>query len=251
MIPPLLHQTWKSATLPDEIARYCASWIEHNPAIERRFYDDDACLDVVRRSFPAWFDAYQALPFPVQKADFFRYLIVYRDGGFYADVDMECLRPMDRFLAMDGALFSVEAHLTETRRRELGYRRPYQLANCIFAAEPRHPFLLRVIERVAQIAIERPARSRAEVEDTTGPRMLTRAFYDQPAADVRLLEQIYWMAPDLYAAIYPFNVNIHARHRFWGSWKGAGAKLPLRRRLIERNRPPPPFPRHVVRRIEV
>jgi inositol phosphorylceramide mannosyltransferase catalytic subunit len=114
------------------------------------------------------------MPRPVQRADLLQYLVVDRVGGVYADIDMECLRPFDSFLDIDRLVLSIETKLTRTRQRELGYRTPWQLSNCAFAAEPGHWFLARLIGRIAggqaPSAVNADATD-SEVEDTTGPKL--------------------------------------------------------------------------------
>src|SRR5262249_19791982 len=61
---------------------------------------------------------------------------------------------------------------------ELGYARSIQLANCIFAAAPGHAFLGELMARVASYVDHAPMEGihDGNVEDSTGPRMLTRCF---------------------------------------------------------------------------
>lgn len=42
-----------------------------------------------------YLQAYQDLPKAVERADFFRYLVVLRYGGLYADTDVECVSSID------------------------------------------------------------------------------------------------------------------------------------------------------------
>lgn len=65
-----------------------------NMGWEYRFYDDAACQAYVEARFPRHIGAYLAL-MPVERSDFFRYLVILGDGGVYADVDTICLRPFD------------------------------------------------------------------------------------------------------------------------------------------------------------
>jgi hypothetical protein len=67
------------------------------------------------------------------KADVFRYAMIFRDGGLYADVDMECLKPVGSILAGGTCTLSVEAHLGRTRQRELGCPRGVRVKS------PRRP----------------------------------------------------------------------------------------------------------------
>lgn len=243
MIPFIVHQTWKSKALSEPVRSYCDSWKRLNPHCDYRFYDDADCLALVRADFPHLIDLYENLPLPILRADLFRYLAVYRFGGIYADVDMECLQPFDRFLSVGGAVFSIERQTTAVRQQELQYREPFQIANCIFASEPGHAFIQSVIERAVKLIGLQPPITPDTVEDVTGPRMLTRLFYETMPPDVRVLQQIYWLPYRMYPHIFPLNTNVYARHHFIGSWKTIkGDRSSFRRRWIERDVPPNPFP---------
>ncbi len=242
MIPPLLHQTWKSTALPGNLRAMQSSFVAQNPAMELRFYDDEAMRGFVRDAFPVYLPTFDGLAFPVLKADLFRLLVVLEFGGFYADIDMECLAPLSRFYASDSAVFGIEAQVTPTRQRELGYDQPFQIANCIFAAPPGHPFIRKMVDQVVANLQERPVEKVSDVEDATGPKALTRIFYAERPRDVQVLKQICWVPPDIFADFAPTRSRVMCRHHFLGSWKDNGPGPTLKRRLIERNRMPNPFP---------
>jgi hypothetical protein len=242
VIPLVLHQTWKSADLPADLAAFQQSFVRHNPAITLRFYDDAAMDRFVAERFPQLAPVYAAIRFPVQKADLFRVLVVLAEGGIYADMDMECLAPLAPVLERDRAVFGIEAEVTGIRQRELGYDQPFQIANCIFAAPAGHPFLAAFAAEMGRSLSERPVTARRDIEDATGPKALTRFFYAARPAGVDVLHQIAWVPPDLYADLPLLGRRILCRHHFLGSWKGA-ERPPLSRRIIERNRLPNPFPR--------
>jgi mannosyltransferase OCH1-like enzyme len=242
MIPKILSQTWKSEELPAAAARLVAGWRRLNPDFEHRFYDDAGCREVVASTFPEHLGAYDALPRPVMRADVFRYAVVYRDGGLYADIDMECLKPIAPVLTSGDCILSVEARLGATRQAELGYATDTQIANCIFAAVPGHPFLRRAVNRCFELFAAHDPAQPVSVEDITGPRMLTRLLDAEPRDDVTILPQVVLMAPFEYPDIWPVNRHMYARHRTFGTWKDGQGAVSLRRRLIERNRLPNPLP---------
>jgi mannosyltransferase OCH1-like enzyme len=221
-IPRILHQTWKTREVPAEFLRFRESWRRRHPHWEIRLYDDDACRDLVLRDFPHLASLYDGLPTNIQRADLFRYLAVYRFGGVYADLDMECYRPIEPLLGGRSCVFGTEAEFGESLRRRLNYRRPYQVANCIFAAKPRHPFFQLLLERIQGPPLDGIDIVDA-VEDTTGPRFLTRVFQEvrEQFPGMTLLPQIHWMPPNRpsYPNCFPFNVHIYCRHHFVGSWK--------------------------------
>jgi mannosyltransferase OCH1-like enzyme len=80
--------------------RYRATWAAMNPGWVMRLWDDAECAAFVRSEFPEYVDAYFKLPHNVERADFFRYMVVLRYGGLYADIDTECHRPMDELVCM-------------------------------------------------------------------------------------------------------------------------------------------------------
>ena len=154
---------------------------------------------------------------------------------------MECLKPVGVLLSAADCILAVEARLGQRRMGELGYVSPFQIANCIFAAAPRHPFLRAAVRRAFALAERHPSPDRAAVEDVTGPRMLTRLFFEGGWENVSVTPQVALMAPLLYPAVWPLNRSMFARHHTFGTWKEK-RKLPLSRRWIERNRLPNPFP---------
>lgn len=241
-IPALLHQTWATSQLPGSLDRLVATWRQHHPHWTIKFYDDEEARMTVARVLPEALALYDDLALSVLRADLFRYIVLFAEGGVYADVDMECLRPLDRFLKAGRLTLSIEASLDPRRAFELGYRRPFQLANCILAAPPGDRFLGAFIEALLADAPRLRAARRRDVEDVTGPRRLTRFFYAAPAAEraaLRILPQVFWMAPLEYPAwLFP---TIHARHLCLGSWK-LEEPMSLRERWYRRNRWPAPWP---------
>lgn len=243
MIPPLLSQTWKSHTLPTEAARFRQGWQSLNPQLECRLFDDAEAREVVREVAPGHLGTYDALPYPVMRADIFRYAVLYRDGGLYADIDMECFKPVGHLLENRKCILSIEAHLSARRMRELNYPAPVQIANCIFAAEAGHSFFkaavetsFGLIERCGDIGL-------SDVENLTGPRMLTRLYFSRNWPDVEVMKQIVLMAPTNYPNLWPLNQNMHARHHTFGSWKSLSYLRSLRRTGLDWNRWPNPFPK--------
>jgi hypothetical protein len=238
----VITQTWRSKSLPEAAERLRYSWTRNNPDLVYRLFDDDACAEVIAEIVPQFLDDYLNFPHPVMRADFFRYAVIYRDGGIYADIDMECVRPMQPLLSIAPAIFSIEAHLSSIRQAELGYAKPVQIANCIFAARSGHPFLQEAMERSIELVRKRPRIARCDIEDLTGPRMLTRLFFEKPRFDIAVLEQIVLMPPRHYPDIWPLNANIHTRHHFFGSWKSQSVTRTIGRMWIERDCWPNPFP---------
>lgn len=243
MIPARLIQTWKSDALPEHARALQDRWRLLNPQLALCFYDDPACRTLIADLVPRHLAAYDAMPFAVMRADVFRYAALFHGGGIYADIDMEPLRPLPPELFMHHCLVSVEARLTSRRQRELGYRTPFQIANCIMAARPRHPFWLAALEECFARFAAMPRPARADIEDITGPRMLTRLFDRGLWNDISVMPRLMLMPPLQYPRRWPVNRHMVTCHLADGSWKAPAQTVSLPRKLIERHRLTNPFRR--------
>lgn len=77
LIPRAIHQTSHSPRLSATAKQLMRSWKERNgDSFQLRFYSNGACLNFVRREFPEYFEAYTSLPKDVERADFFRCVMV-------------------------------------------------------------------------------------------------------------------------------------------------------------------------------
>lgn len=239
-VPHLLSQTWISADLPPRARVLRDRWASLNPDLTLRLYDDAGARAVMAAVRPDALPLYDALPFGVMRADLFRLAVLVRDGGIYADIDMQPLRPLPAELFDRACVLSIEAHLTRRRQHELGYAQPVQIANCILVAEAGHPFLAAALDRALDLVSACPGAGRERIEDLTGPRMLTRLLLERDWPDLWIAPQIQLMAPLDYPDLWPLNRHMIARHETHGSWKATPARVPLATRLarrwIERNR---------------
>ncbi len=162
-----LLQTWKSTDLSTAppIFRICQpSWQRYHPQWAYTLIDDDGIERYVRAHFPSfWQDSWQQFPPGIERADLIRYLFLFREGGLYADLDFECLRPFDAVLE-DSTTDVVLGRLRRPRHPEghpnalLAARRPCQL------------FWLLVLEEAMK------AVGAARTVERTGPVVLGRAI---------------------------------------------------------------------------
>jgi len=151
LIPRIIHQTWYEDITPDrypQLVRLQNSW--KNAGWEYRFYDDAAVVEFIEANFPSRFlRAYQSLTPGAYKADFFRYLVLMKDGGIYADVDVILDTNLDSFVTPTMGFFvprdSVGAQIDEN----------FCLWNGLIGSAPAHPFMIRAVERMMNLVLNR------------------------------------------------------------------------------------------------
>ena len=82
-IPRRIIQTEKSRELP-LLAKAAATNLRLlNPSFEYLFFDDAQVEEFIDEEFPQYRPVLNSFPVKIQRYDLFRYLAVYRLGGFY------------------------------------------------------------------------------------------------------------------------------------------------------------------------
>lgn len=98
MIPKHIYQTheWNYEDLPENFRRTSETWQKINPEFKYIYHNREQ-RDFVVREFDndMWF-LYNNVD-PCAKADIWRYIILYQNGGHYADMDSVCTTSLDNW----------------------------------------------------------------------------------------------------------------------------------------------------------
>src|SRR5690348_5627374 len=106
-IPNRIIQTGKHAELPLFSRAVVSNLRLLNPDYEYLFFDDQEVRSFVNREFPQYRSVFDSFRFSIQRYDFFRYLAVYRYGGFYFDLDVLLASGLSS-LSNSGCVFPFE-----------------------------------------------------------------------------------------------------------------------------------------------
>lgn len=85
VIPNILHQTWKTSG-KSKYDSYVKSW-KSIKWLKRKFYTDKDINIYIKTNFPYYYDFFFKMNNNIERIDFFRYALMYKDGGIYADMD--------------------------------------------------------------------------------------------------------------------------------------------------------------------
>jgi len=178
MIPRIIHQTWKSRTaIPPDLRAWRESFASLNPGWDLRLYDDADNRALVASFCPGLLPIYDAFPAEIYRADFVRPVYLYRDGGIYADMDMQCLQPLEHYAFRDGVVLgSMGDDLTG----------PHSLPNAMMASAAGHGFWLLYLALIvarARALGDGSSRQDRKVEHVTGPVVLHAAHAAHGSAD--------------------------------------------------------------------
>ena len=114
-----------------------------NPDYEYLFFNDAQVATFVQSEFPQYVPVFRSFRYPIQQYDFFRYLAVFRHGGFYFDLDVLLASDLSGLLDT-GCVFPFERLTFSHHLRSL--QMDWEIGNYAFGAAPGHPFLEAVIE---------------------------------------------------------------------------------------------------------
>jgi alpha 1,6-mannosyltransferase len=238
-IPSIIIQTGKNINSTRKLSQ---SFKQLNPNHTYMFFDDKQAEELVRQHMPPdVIQAYEIMPVPVLKADYFRYIAIYVLGGVYSDIDTECLRPIDKWTDNSTNVSFIVGVEAEGPIWKTRVARPLQLCQWTFASTPKHPILKRMIDNIAKQTDKfiDGKLNISVVMDWTGPGLWTDTIFDY----INETYHIEWstltkvkrgrLIGDIYLLPIPafrptaFEIGAKGRedpearvwHHFHGSWK--------------------------------
>jgi hypothetical protein len=238
VIPRRIIQTGKSRDLSLKDRAFTANVRLLNPDFEWCFFDDADVERFIDREFPQHRATFDAFRFPIQRYDFFRYLVVYRLGGFYLDLDVLLADSLSSLCA-SGCVFPFEGLTFSEHLRRHGM--DWEIGNYAFGAAPGHPFLAAVIANCVNAhentafasemmrGVPTFSRSEYKVLYTTGPGAISRTLAENPD----LASTVTVLFPDDVCDVRSWNqFGTFGVHLMEGSWRPDVNWL--RRRIAQR-----------------
>jgi alpha 1,6-mannosyltransferase len=191
---------------------------------------------------------------PVEKADFFRYLVVSVEGGIWSDVDCESYTPLDMWLANSGFgkynLRTLDFVIGVERPEiitEYKFEIPFQLCQWVFTGCPGSFLFTKVADEIEVILRNNKQLSTSSVDvlQKTGPGIFTKIILEvlsrysrdpvQPLSVLNTTGQVFNLklenGKEVQGIILPTisfasrfaiveqNKQVLARHHFAGSWR--------------------------------
>jgi alpha 1,6-mannosyltransferase len=199
--PAYVWQTWKvtpaSGDFKEQFREIEASWSNLHPTFVHEVISDDVAPHLMKHLYaavPEVLEAYDALPLPVLKADFFRYLILLARGGIYSDIDTMALKSATEWVPHNvprssyGMVIGIEADPDREDWAEW-YSRRIQFCQWTIQAKPGHPILRDVVANITEETLRRKRDGSLTSSDSksivefTGPALWTDrvfSFFNDP-----------------------------------------------------------------------
>lgn len=131
IIPKIIHQTYKTTTIPDIWKPGQQACIDLHPDYQYILWTDDMAREFIEEEYPWFLKTWDDYKYPIQRADAIRYFALVHYGGVYIDLDDGCERKLD-------PLLTVPSFVRKTI--------PTGISNDVMGSVPQHPFFLKVID---------------------------------------------------------------------------------------------------------
>eukprot|EP00966_Prymnesium_polylepis_P128992 2983081-Prymnesium_polylepis.1 len=163
-------------------------WLVKNPGLVVLHVRDAEGEQLLRTSYPEYYEAYRSLRTGVERSDFLRYLAIHRYGGVYADVDVVPIMPIGRWTAT----FGWRQRIPNLMIVGVEDTRPLGFLQFVFASVPRHPILRAMAQEISERVRSVASSHRFSVLQRTGPRAWSDVIlryireYARPAVEPNL-----------------------------------------------------------------
>jgi inositol phosphorylceramide mannosyltransferase catalytic subunit len=168
-IPKIIFQTWFGHSMPRHYAYWRASFLRQNPTYTQVFWNERNNRLLIEEKFPWFMEIYDQLPKEILRSDVVRYFFLFAFGGFYADTDVECVRPL---CGLRNAGDVLVGRMGEDTTFE------HCIQNAMMASKPGQIFWLLTIALVMERfkrAVDLGTLDKARPEELTGPIALKAA----------------------------------------------------------------------------
>lgn len=150
-IPKIIWQTYKDdlETTSIQLQKCVNSWKVNNKDYEHRYYNDNDAAELILKDFgQEWYDLFMNVPLGVIRADIFRYLVIYKYGGIYSDIDTICRVPIDTWITGPAkyekdynAIFAAEIVGKDIKVVD-------RICQWTFASAPNNPIFKNIVDNV-------------------------------------------------------------------------------------------------------
>lgn len=153
MIPKIIHQTWRSDSLPTVFQKIHDANKNINPGFDFKLWTHSPgppdIDEFIRREYPDIYEIFCKAQFGVQKADIARIAILHHFGGIYFDLDILCLKSLRSLIEFDSN--NVYMALEPSDQTKRIFNSDNVLCNAFIVTPPKHPLFEQALREMKNL----------------------------------------------------------------------------------------------------
>jgi mannosyltransferase OCH1-like enzyme len=209
-IPRVLHFTWKTDQLdelPELFRKIQLKWRMLNPDWEIRIWTDEECEQMVKDYYPEYYFFYSDFEVTAERSDIWRYLVLDKFGGYYADMDIEPLQPLDELVKLvkdPDCVLGLEPEVHAI----LLYNKYHVIGNAFLGSRPGHPLWKWLIpQSIKRYYADRNPKDEKDATKITGPIAVDNVIQRNP----EITRSCVLLKPDVTAPAYDITQKPYER----------------------------------------
>ena len=102
MADKIIHQIWYQGEgkIPAKLKNYKEGCKKVNSEYKQYIWDGEMIERFIEDNYPEYEELYKGFPLMIQKIDFAKYLILHFYGGVYVDMDVKCLKKVNKLIGL-------------------------------------------------------------------------------------------------------------------------------------------------------
>jgi len=153
MIPKIIHQTWRDSTLPVLFKKIKEQNKILNEDFEFKLWSHSPgppeIDEFIKREYPDIYEIFDKTKFGVQRADIARIAILYHYGGVYFDLDIMCLKSLNKLIEFNTD--NVYVALEPAEQTKKVFNKENLLCNAFIVAPPKHPLFKEALDLIKEL----------------------------------------------------------------------------------------------------
>lgn len=137
IIPLKIFQTWYTKDLSPKMKERVENIKASNPEFEHHLFDDNDCREFIKNNFDSHvLHAFDSLVPGAYKADLWRYCVLFKHGGIYLDIKLNCINGF-KLIELTRSNHFVKDRIL-----------PLSIYNALMVCKPRTPLLWYAIRNI-------------------------------------------------------------------------------------------------------
>lgn len=193
MIEKIVHQIWYQGEkeCPEKHQAKMKTWKQNHDTWKYMFWDEEKMQQIIKQEYPQYYKRWSTFNHMHQRIDFFKYILMDKYGGLYADIDTICLKPIDPLLKYDDNKSKVgQVIVCKTASTDweswITFGTTESVNNGILISTKGHPFWRWYMDKIMKQSGPWLTKF-SEINNTTGPAFFSKCIWEYKGEGITIL----------------------------------------------------------------